>query len=268
MYALPLFDTKANKKDIVKGIYDNLNSVQNNRIKVSDKARDDMATDENLMMKMNQYLEEILTKIEPINMSIYDLVSKISGLSRITSMSFTLENPLLITNKMIDEYIEQIEIFSAVSKRLGDDPKSHPFYLFNRNKLTKKDEASLKDKIIKSRNILGRLMDILKDTKNKFNLEINDIKNIDEIVSFMEAALILKDVAPTYLELANPSQLYETSVKLEKIYDKNKELRDYLVKKYKLSFLDLDIDTIYKEMHEYQSKVKRMFGYKKTRYFT
>ena len=76
MYALPLFDTKANKKDIVKGIYDNLNSVQNNRIKVSDKARDDMATDENLMMKMNQYLEEILTKIEPINMSIYDLVSK------------------------------------------------------------------------------------------------------------------------------------------------------------------------------------------------
>lgn len=127
MYALPLFDTKANKKDIVKGIYDNLNSVQNNRIKVSDKARDDMATDENLMMKMNQYLEEILTKIEPINMSIYDLVSKISGLSRITSMSFTLENPLLITNKMIDEYIEQIEIFSAVSKRLGDDPKSHPF---------------------------------------------------------------------------------------------------------------------------------------------
>lgn len=59
-------------------------------------------------------------------------------------------------------------------------------------------------------------MDILKDTKNKFNLEINDIKNIDEIVSFMEAALILKDVAPTYLELANPSQLYETSVKLEK----------------------------------------------------
>ena len=66
-------------------------------------------------------------------------------------------------------------------------------------------------------------MDILKDTKNKFNLEINDIKNIDEIVSFMEAALILKDVAPTYLELANPSQLYETSVKLEKIYDKNKE---------------------------------------------
>lgn len=165
MYALPLFDTKANKKDIVKGIYDNLNSVQNNRIKVSDKARDDMATDENLMMKMNQYLEEILTKIEPINMSIYDLVSKISGLSRITSMSFTLENPLLITNKMIDEYIEQIEIFSAVSKRLGDDPKSHPFYLFNRNKLTKKDEASLKDKIIKSRNILGRLMDILKDTK-------------------------------------------------------------------------------------------------------
>ena len=29
-----------------------------------------------LMMKMNQYLEEILTKIEPINMSIYDLVSK------------------------------------------------------------------------------------------------------------------------------------------------------------------------------------------------
>ena len=174
-------------------------------------------------------------------MSIYDLVSKISGLSRITSMSFTLENPLLITNKMIDEYIEQIEIFSAVSKRLGDDPKSHPFYLFNRNKLTKKDEASLKDKIIKSRNILGRLMDILKDTKNKFNLEINDIKNIDEIVSFMEAALILKDVAPTYLELANPSQLYETSAKLEKIYDKNKELRDYLIKKYKLSFLDLDI---------------------------
>lgn len=165
MYALPLFDTKANKKDIVKGIYDNLNSVQNNRIKVSDKARDDMATDENLMMKMNQYLEEILTKIEPINMSIYDLVSKISGLSRITSMSFTLENPLLITNKMIDEYIEQIEIFSAVSKRLGDDPKSHPFYLFNRNKLTKKDEASLKDKIIKSRNILGRLMDILRIPK-------------------------------------------------------------------------------------------------------
>lgn len=39
---------------------------------------------------------------------------------------------------MIDEYIEQIEIFSAVSKRLGDDPKSHPFYLFNRISLLKR----------------------------------------------------------------------------------------------------------------------------------
>ena len=147
-------------------------------------------------------------------MSIYDLVSKISGLSRITSMSFTLENPLLITNKMIDEYIEQIEIFSAVSKRLGDDPKSHPFYLFNRNKLTKKDEASLKDKIIKSRNILGRLMDILKDTKNKFNLEINDIKNIDEIGV---CNLTSKDV------VRHP--LVQKIVTAYDEYDKKKEVR-------------------------------------------
>ena len=263
MYALPLFDTKANKKDIVKSIYDNLNLVQNNRVKVSDKARDDMATDENLMMKMNQYLEEVLKKIEPLNLSVFDLVSRSSSLSHVTSMSFTLENPLEISSKLLGEYIEQIEIFSTVSKRLGDDPKSHPFYLFNRNKLTKKEEAAFKEKIIKARNALGRLMDVLQDAKRKFNLEINDIKNIDEIVSFMESALVLKDTDSSYLELTNTGSLYDVSIRLEEIFKKNKELRDYLLKKYKLSFLDLEVDSIYKEMLEYQSKVKRMFGYKK-----
>lgn len=262
-YALPLFDTNANKKDIVKGIYDNLNSVQNNRIMVSEKARDDMATDESLMMKMNQYLEEIQKKIEPLNLTVFELVSKIEELSQISQMSFSLEKPLEISKKMLTEYIEQIEIFSSVSKRLGDDPKSHPFYLFNRNRLTKKEESSFKDKINASRMSLSRLMDILKDTKNKFDLEIHDIKNIDEIVSFMESALVLKDSDSKYLELKNASSLYEVSLRLEKIFKRNKELRDSLVKKYKLSFLDLDIDAIYSEMLEYQSKVKRVFGYKK-----
>ena len=62
-------------------------------------------------MKMNQYLEEIQKKIEPLNLTVFELVSKIEELSQISQMSFSLEKPLEISKKMLTEYIEQIEIF-------------------------------------------------------------------------------------------------------------------------------------------------------------
>lgn len=83
----------------------------------------------------------------------------------------------------------------------------------------------------------------------------------------MEAALILKDVAPTYLELANPSQLYETSVKLEKIYDKNKELRDYLIKNISLVFLILILIPSIRRCMSISQRLKECLAIK-TRYFT
>ncbi len=263
MYALPLFDTKANKKDIVKGINDNLQSVQKNRVRVSKKAKDDMALDENLMLKLDLYLKEMLKKIKSLNLSIYELVSKISSFDNIPHMDFKIENPLSISSSMLDEYLEQIELFANVSKRLGDDPKSHPFYLFSKNKLTKKEESYFKSLLISSKGVLDKLMLVIKDLKSTFDITIKDIRNLDEIINFTSSCITLKDIDKKYLSIENASNIYNVSVRLEKLYKENKEIKDYLIKKYKLSFLDLDSYEILQELEGYENKVKRLFGYKK-----
>ena len=138
-YALPLFDTKINKKEIVKGIYDNLESIQNNRLALSDEAKNTISLDEDEMLKLGAYAREITKKIAPLNKSLSEISAIICEYDRLPDMDFKIDNPMLVTEDELDDYLNKIEVFSSITSALGDDPKSHPFYLFSKSSLNKNE---------------------------------------------------------------------------------------------------------------------------------
>lgn len=264
IYALPLFDTKVNKKDIVKGIYENLVGIQDNRVTMSEKAKEILSSLDNSKKEFGNYLDTITTKLEPINLSLYDIVSLIEKYDDAPLLDFTIRNVLNVSDKAFKDYLNKISYFSAVLKTLGDKPEEHPFYLFNRNKLSLSEANSLKKSFKECYDKIDILIKALQVFREKLSIEINSFDHFQEVISFIEALTHLKHVDEKYLEYTNLTPLSEALDIIIKNYKENQILKKEFMSKYKLSFLDLDSEALLTELKEkYNTKLKRAFGFKK-----
>lgn len=264
-YALPLFDTKLNKKEIVKGIYDNLESIQNNRLELTDEAKNTISLDEDEMLKLGAYAKEITKKIEPINKSLAEISSIICEYDLLPDMDFVIENPLEVTEAELDDYLNKIEIFANITSVLGPDPKSHPFYLFSKTNLNKGEAKRLKDIILIARSSLANFSLLLNEIRDKIRIEIQDFESIGIVLDFIKAAANPVEISPDYFKIKDLDLISSNLKRVEKLYKSVKSNKNDLMKKYRLSYLDLDVDSLVLSMEqEYNTKLKRAFKYKKT----
>ena len=75
MYALPIYDTKANKKEIVKDIYKNIEYLEKNNVKLSDSGKKVIDKVDDMRYFFTTYLSNLTKKRKPLDKSIYDLIN-------------------------------------------------------------------------------------------------------------------------------------------------------------------------------------------------
>lgn len=263
-YALPLFDTKLNKKEIVKGIYENLESVQNNRVELTDEAKNTISLDEDEMLKLGAYAKEITKKIEPINKSLSEISSIICEYDSLPDMEFEIENPLAITEDEVSDYLNKIDIFANITSALGPDPKSHPFYLFSRSSLNKTEAKRFKEIIMVSRLSLSSFVNLLNELRDKLKIEIQDFESINMVLDFITSSANPIDIPYEYFKIKDLDVIIKNLKKVEKLYKVVKSNKNDLMKKYRLAYLDLDVNELLSSMEQdYNTKIKRVFKYKK-----
>ena len=133
LYALPIYDNKANKKEVIQNIYKNVEMLPNLSLKLSNNGKkviDDYKSCLAFFDKYNSYL----TKVTDIGLSLYELINLSLEGKHLSNFSF--DNILSLSKKDYDNLCQRIHILSNSLNILNYSPLEHPYFGFKLNKIS------------------------------------------------------------------------------------------------------------------------------------
>ncbi len=123
-FCLPLHSYKANKKEILEQIGANLKLKQ---MRVKDTAITNLEELLTIRQELNQYASE-LHKLNPeLNISCYEVYSKLEEVNDAPTVTFSIENPLGVSQAMLQSYLNALNEYSLSLNRLNNFIKNNPW---------------------------------------------------------------------------------------------------------------------------------------------
>lgn len=123
-FCLPLHSYKANKKDILEQIGANLNLKQT---RVKDTAVNSLEELSAVRQELNKYAAEIHKLNPELNISCYEIYSKLENVNDAASVNFSLDNPLEVSQALLQLYLNKLKEYSLSLSRLDYFIKNNPW---------------------------------------------------------------------------------------------------------------------------------------------
>ena len=258
--ALCLYNTKASKQEVVKSIYSNIESIKDGTIKLNKSAL-------NVIDKTNTYndffkeLEYSLESVRIFDYTILDLIenSLIDG----EVLDFKIDRLTKLSKEDYDKFLSNVDLISTKLIDLNDVPINSPFKGLLINNVNKKSLASLNDISFKLSNNLSKLLQEI----NSINSNLFKPKYFNEISSYLSLLELAKN--PYNLSVSDFNHIdlevaLKTIKSIENFYKTFKSEKEYFIKKYDSSILDLDVLSDLSILKDkYNNALKRLIGYNK-----
>jgi hypothetical protein len=119
-FCLPLHSYKAKKKEILEQIGANLRLKQT---RVYDTVLNNLEELLTIRQKLNQYAEELHQLNPELNISCYEVYSKLEEVNDAPSVSYSIDSPLEVTHAQLQSYINKLKEYSLALQRI--DYKIH-----------------------------------------------------------------------------------------------------------------------------------------------
>lgn len=126
-FCLTLHSSKANKKEILEQLREALN-LSRKKAELSDEVFQQLNKLKADRDELNAYSEEIHTKIEPLNKSIYEVNGQLANLQEYDDIIFNLNKVDKISSQTFSEYISLLTRFSDTIGKMTGNYKSNPWY--------------------------------------------------------------------------------------------------------------------------------------------
>ncbi len=123
-FCLPLHSYKANKKEILEQIGANLRLKQT---RVKDAAINNLEELLAIRQELNKYASELHTLNPELNMSCYEVYSKLEAVSNAPTVSFVLENILGVSQAKLQAFVNAIGEYSLAVNRLDCFIQGNPW---------------------------------------------------------------------------------------------------------------------------------------------
>lgn len=123
-FCLPLHSYKANKKEILKQIGANLKLKQT---RVKDNAINNLEELLTVRNDLNKYAAELHAPNSELNISCYEVYSKLEEVNDAPTVTFALENPLEVSQSNLQSYLNVLKEYSLSLKRLNHFIKNNPW---------------------------------------------------------------------------------------------------------------------------------------------
>lgn len=123
-FCLPLHSYKANKKETLEQIGANLKLKQT---KVKDSAINDLEDLLSIRRELNKYAAELHELNPQLNISCYEVYSKLEKVSDAPNMVFSLENPLETTQTRLQSYLNALKEYVLSLERLNYEVIGNPW---------------------------------------------------------------------------------------------------------------------------------------------
>lgn len=191
-FCLPLHSYKANKKEILEQIGANLKLKQT---RVKDVAISNLEELLSIRQELNKYAEELHALNPELNISCYEVYSKLEEVNDAPAITFAFEDPLSVSQTKLQAYLNALKVYSLSLERLN--------YFVNNNPW---DGLSV------------RVSGYEYNEEMRANLEIftNSINDCIDILTAINESPELKDKSP-YLSVLEISDLVEKICELPQI---------------------------------------------------
>lgn len=123
-FCLPLHSYKANKKAILEQIGANLKLKQT---QVKDEAINNLEELLSIRQELNKYAAELHALNPELNISCYEMYSKLEKVNDAPSVAFSVNNPLEVTQAQLQTYLNALQQYSLSLERLNYFVKCNPW---------------------------------------------------------------------------------------------------------------------------------------------
>ena len=123
-FCLPLHSYKANKKEILEQIGANLKLKQT---RVKDEAISNLEELLSIRQELNKYADELHALNPELNISCYEVYSKLEEVSDAYSISFVIEDPLKVSQAKLQAYLNALKEYSLSVERLNYFVNNNPW---------------------------------------------------------------------------------------------------------------------------------------------
>lgn len=123
-FCLPLHSYKANKKEILEQIGANLKLKQT---RVKDEAISNLEELLSIRQELNKYANELHALNPELNISCYEIYSKLEEVSDSPSISFVIEDPLKVSQAKLQAYLNALKEYSLSVERLNYFVNNNPW---------------------------------------------------------------------------------------------------------------------------------------------
>ena len=123
-FCLPLHSYKANKKEILEQIGANLKLKQT---RVKDVAISNLEELLSIRQELNKYAEELHALNPELNISCYEVYSKLEEINDAPAISFTFGDPLSVSQTKLQSYLNALKGYSLSLERLNYFVNNNPW---------------------------------------------------------------------------------------------------------------------------------------------
>ncbi len=123
-FCLPLHSYKANKKEILEQIGANL-SLKQTRVK--DSALNDLEELLAIRQELNQYATELHQLNPELNISCYEVYSKLEDVNDAPSVTYAIDAPLAVTQAQLQAYLNKLKDYSLAIQRINYEIHNNPW---------------------------------------------------------------------------------------------------------------------------------------------
>ncbi|GAG60612.1 unnamed protein product, partial [marine sediment metagenome] len=238
-YCLELHSHKANKKRVLHQLGNQLNK----RYKVKEELFDEILHQLGIKIEeLNKFGQELLEPRGIVKKSLYEIVGELSNLEKVPDVECELNDPLKITKDKIVQWETELGTIQQYKKEIINY-NNHPWRHTAISSLTLSLREKLKKILEKITLSPSQLQQLITDTKKEFELHPGSINALDRTHQLFHK--IVKE-KPNDLNLEKDWFLKNLESELKKIkiiaqnLDKEQELKDYLGKRYRKEFFEID----------------------------
>ena len=123
-FCLPLHSYKANKKEILEQIGANLRLKQT---RVKDTALNNLEELLAIRQELNKYATELHQFNPELNLSCYEVYSKLEAVSDAPSVTYAIDAPLAVTQAQLQSYLNSLKDYSLAIQRVNCEIYNNPW---------------------------------------------------------------------------------------------------------------------------------------------
>lgn len=231
-FCLPLHSYKANKKEILEQIGANLKLKQT---RVKDVAISNLEELLSIRQELNKYAAELHALNPELNISCYEVYSKLEEVNDVPTITFTFDNPLAVSQAKLQRCLNALKEYSLALDRLHYSVKNNPWEGLSSRVSGYEYTEQMKTELTTFTDSIQSLVITL--NKITESVELSDevaYISVLELSELMVGMCELPQIPKVWIEEFNFEQSISTAIEAKNTYSKLFVLRDEI----KRVFLD------------------------------